>query len=203
MIRSVSSSQDEILASIQTLHCPEGYECDITYGNGGFWKNLGAPKLKFDIQPLHADVQQSCSTKLPLSDITLNNVVFDPPFLTYIKAGRNHNSMMARRFGGYWTYDELSDHYKKTLDEVYRILKPKGKMIFKCQDMIHNHQLTCTHVNVINWAAERGFRLRDFFILAATHRATVRAAKHGVQTQQHARIYHSYFLVLEKRKIKQ
>ena len=45
-------------------------------------------------------------------------VMFDPPFLTYIKSARDHNSIMAKRYGGYWKYEELADHYKKTIKEA-------------------------------------------------------------------------------------
>ena len=125
IIRSVSSSQEEILCNIMKLHCPDGFECDVTYGNGGFWKNISEPLMKFDIEPLKDGVVKACSTNLPLSSDYLHNMVFDPPFLTYIKAGRNHGSVMAKRFGGYWKYDELAEHYKGTLAEAQRVLQKK------------------------------------------------------------------------------
>jgi len=77
---------------------------------------------------------------------------------------------------------------------MHRVLKKKGIMVIKCQDIIHNHKMHCTHVNVINWAAGM-FRLKDLFVLPAKHRMPSPNRK-GVQ--KHARIFHSYFLVLEK-----
>lgn len=197
VVRSVYKSQDEILEGIRRLHCPEGFECDMTYGNGNFWRKLPRPKLCYDITPLHEGVQQACSTRLPVLPGSLSNVVFDPPFLTYVKNGRAHKDgkvAMTARFGGYYTYGELEDHYRRTISEAYRVLKPRGKLIVKCQDIIHNHRMHCTHVNVINWAACVGFRLADLFVLLAKHRMP------GPQkgTQRHARIWHSYFLVLER-----
>lgn len=202
MIKSVSESQDEILKAIQELHLNgNDYECDITYGNGSFWKNIKAPELKFDITPLHKGVIQASSTSLPLKDNSLNNVVFDPPFITYIKGGRNHNSVMSKRFGGYYSYKDLLNHYNDTITEAQRILKPKGKLIFKCQDIVHNHQLEPTHSKVIVIASAcHSFRLVDMFILVAKHRMPVRTKMNANGwTQKHARIYHSYFLVFEKR----
>lgn len=200
MIKSIYDNQNDILEAIQTLHCPTGFECDITFGNGSFWKEILRPKFCFDIEPLYAGVVKANSIKLPLEDNILNNMVFDPPFLTYIKSGRegNGNMVMSKRFGGYWTYDELGEHYIATLMEAKRILKKKGVLIFKCQDIIHNHKMHCTHINVVLWAGQMGFRLKDLFILTAKHRMPVRAAAHGKQIQKHARIFHSYFLVLEK-----
>jgi DNA modification methylase len=81
------------------------------------------------------------------------------------------------------------------LIECFRVLKNKGIMVFKCQDIIHNHRLHSTHVNVINWA-NGFFRLKDMFILNAKHRMPMPNQK----TQKHARIYHSYFLILECQK---
>lgn len=198
VVRSVYYSQEEILLGIMKLHSPEGFDCDMTYGNGKFWKNLPKPRLMFDINPMGAvGVQQACSTMLPVESRSLRSVVFDPPFLTYIRAGREGNGamVMAKQFSGYWRYDELEDHYRKTISEARRILKPGGVMVFKCQDIIHNHKMYCTHANVILWAEAEGFCLADLFVLPAKHRMP---SPNRNGTQKHARIFHSYFLVLKR-----
>ena len=196
VIKSVYESQEDILRGIIALHCPGGFDADLTYGNGAFWRNIERPKLCFDITPLHDHVKQADSQLLPLEPGSIGSAVFDPPFLTYVKKGRNHNSkvMLTSRFGGYYTYAELEEHYRGTLSECYRLLKPRGKLVFKCQDIIHNHKMHCTHANVIEWAKIDGFRLLDLFILPAKHRMP------GPQkgTQRHARVFHSYFLVFER-----
>jgi len=197
VIRSVYDKQDQILAAIQHLHCPEGYECDATYGNGGFWRTLDRPALCFDIDPSLPDVMAGDSTALPIESDILNNLVFDPPFLTYVKRGREHKGgkvRMTARFGGYWTYGELEAHYQASIIEARRVLKVGGKMVFKCQDIIHNHRMHCTHARVIAMAEANAMRLLDLFILPAKHRMP------GPQKgkQRHARIFHSYFLVFQK-----
>ena len=194
--RSVYQSNEEILNAIQELHCPDGFECDITYGNGGFWTTIEKPRLRFDITPLSDDVEKSCSTMLPLENNSLSNCVFDPPFLTYVRNGRNHDSRfkMGSRFGGYYKYEELETHYRHTISECYRVLAPKGKLIFKCQDIIHNHKMHSTHIKVVQMSEIEGFRLVDLFILAANHRMP--SPQKG--KQRHARIFHSYFLVFER-----
>jgi tRNA G10 N-methylase Trm11 len=198
MIKSVYDKQDDILRAILSLHCPEGFECDLTYGNGSFWKTIPAPHFKFDITPLHEGVQASLSSETPLPSGSLNNAVFDPPFITYVKGGRAHGGekkmVMSARFGGYWAYSELEQHYKDTLMECGRILKRGGVLVFKCQDIIHNHRMHCTHASVIEWARHEGFRLLDLFVLAANSRIP----RQGQHTQKHARIFHSYFLVFKK-----
>ena len=197
VVRSVYDTNALILEGIERLHIPEGYECDMTFGNGAFWKGRERPKYCFDIEPLHEGVIEADSQMLPMEASSLSNCVFDPPFLTYIKAGRKHKDgrvAMAARFGGYWRYAELEDHYRGTISEAWRVLKPGGKMVIKCQDIIHNHKMHATHVNVCNWAEIEGFRLLDLFILPAKHRMP--SPQRG--TQRHARVFHCYFLVLVK-----
>lgn len=176
----------------------EQFDVDLTYGNGGFWKNLPEPRLKFDLDPQTPDTHKASSINLPLPDRSIRSAIFDPPFLTYIKAGREHNSIMGKRFSGYWRYEELEDHYRGTLKEAHRFLTSKGIFVFKCQDIIHNHKMHPTHLNVVNWSNEM-FRLKDMFILAAKHRMPVPQTEGTKKkVQKHARIHHSYFLVLEK-----
>lgn len=193
VVKSVSGDQSQILKWILKLNNLESFEADCTYGNGGFYKDIPEPFLKFDYTPLSRLVRKACATNLPLSPESLRSLVFDPPFLTYIKSGREHNSIMAKRFSGFWSYNDLSLFYIESIKEAARVLKPRGIYVVKCQDIIHNHKMHCTHANVIDWASPM-FRLKDLFILTAQHRIPVG----GNRTQQHARIYHSYFLVFEK-----
>lgn len=201
-IKSVSYDQNEILRSIMELCGIDRFDADVTYGNGKFYTDIEKPVFCGDISPQVEGVTECSSDDLPLDDSSISSLVFDPPFLTYVRAARegNGNMVMAKRFGGYWRYDELEAHYKSTLTEAYRVLKKGGIMVFKCQDIIHNHKMHCTHANVINWAGGM-FRLKDLFILPAKHRMPIPEQKGAAKKQQkHARIYHSYFLVLERLK---
>ena len=198
MIKSVNDNQHQILLDIMQLCGIEQFEADISYGNGSFYnKGVPEPGHKFDIDPQQSDTKQAHSGDLPVESKSLSSVVFDPPFLTYVKQAREHNSIMGKRFGGYWRYDELEMHYKSTLIECHRVLQEKGILVFKCQDIIHNHKMHCTHLNVVEWAKGM-FRLKDMFILTAKHRMPMpKTAGAADRKQQHARIHHSYFLVLE------
>ncbi len=213
LVKSLYSSQDDILRAIIRLHTPGGIECDLTYGNGVFWRSIDRPKLCFDIAPTQPFVKRGDSRKVSLDAESISSAVFDPPFLCYVRDGKSMSkrspelagtatSIMSRRFGGYWAYSELADHYQQTFREVARVLKPSGVFVLKCQDIIHNHQMFCTHVNATQWAAECGLKLEDLFILTSEKRVPVKAARHGIQTQKHARIYHCYFLVFYKAKRK-
>lgn len=199
-ISTVSNSQHEILESILHLFGRESFDADLTYGNGGFYgRGIAPPCHRLDV-----DTSLSGLTRIAPSDNTglpensLESVVFDPPFLTYVKGARGHGSVMAARFGGYWRYDELEAHYTSTLRESARILRHKGIMVFKCQDIIHNHRLHPTHINVVQWA-EPWFRLQDIYVLTAKSRMPIPPTKgHAPKRQRHARIFHSYFLVLKR-----
>lgn len=197
VIKSVYDNQDDIINSIIELHCPDGIECDVTYGNGGFYKNINEPKYKFDIDPQCDGVIQASSVELPLEEKSINSVMFDPPFLTYVRQGREGNGsmIMSNRFAGYWSYDDLVQHYFFTIQETSRVLKKNGILIVKCQDIIHNHKMHCTHANVITWAGQYDLRLLDLFVLTAKHRLP---APNRNGKQKHARIFHSYFLVFKK-----
>ena len=197
-VKSVSENQDEIIQSIMQLCNIERFDADVTYGNGVFWKNLPAPVMGFDIDPQFDHVIQASSVDIPLPNNCIGSIMFDPPFLTYIKQGREHDSIMGKRFSGYWKYSELEEHYRGTLKEAQRVLNKKGIFVIKCQDIVHNHALHATHINVANWATGM-FRLKDFFILTAKHRLPM-PEKEGERkrTQKHARVFHSYFMVFEK-----
>ena len=196
--KSVSDDQNEIIESILMLNNMEQFDADVTYGNGIFWKKLPQPILKFDIDPQIDDVMQSSSTCISLPDGVLGSIMFDPPFLTYIKQGREHNSIMGKRFSGYWKYSELEEHYIGTIKEAHRLLRKGGVFVIKCQDIVHNHSLHCTHLNVARWA-EGYFRLKDLFILTAKHRLPMPEKKgEKKRIQKHSRIHHSYFMVFER-----
>ena len=201
MIRSVYYDQTDILKSIMTINNIEKFCADISYGNGSFYKDIPEPTFKCDISPQVGGVIECSSSDLVwCEDNQLNSIVFDPPFLTYVRAARegNGNMVMAKRFGGYWRYDELEKHYKETIAEACRALKKKGLFVFKCQDIIHNHKMHCTHANIINWC-DGMFRLKDMFILPAKSRMPIpQQAGTKKKVQKHARIFHSYFLILEK-----
>lgn len=195
--RSAVHDQEEILDAIEAMHVPNGFDADVTYGNGAFWKNRKQPRWKFDIQPLFPDVIACDSRALPFSGPALNSIMFDPPFLTYVRAGRDHKAgkvQMTARFGGYWTYQELTDHYVGTIACAARVLRKGGVFVVKCQDIIHNHRMHSTHTMVINECASRGLRLKDLFVLVAKHRMP--SPQKG--KQRHARSFHSYFLVFER-----
>ncbi len=108
---------------------------------------------------------------------------------------------MVKRFGAYPSENELHAFYKNALAEFYRILKPGGILIFKCQDKVSGGTQYFSHLFILNEAERFGYYCRDLFVLLAKQRIV---ADWQLQNQKHARKFHCYFLVLEKsdRKVK-
>lgn len=191
VVRTAYTDERELLNDILWLYNNgEGVDVDPCYSVGRFWKGLPGPKYRFDVAPRSANVVQADCTNLPIENEQVNSVMFDPPFVTY----PSETSIITNRFSAFKTLDELKDMYIESLSEFYRILKPKGLLIFKCQDLVHNHRQFLTHNFVINRAEIEGFFCHDCIVLI---RDNVLLSPH-VKKQQHARKTHSYFLVFSK-----
>ena len=194
IIKSISYSQEEILKWILQLYCPDGFDLDPTYSKGVFYKNVPPPRLKYDLNPQIEGVQQADCTNLPLETRSLKSIVFDLPFVAGIgKKGKP--GIIRTRFGSYKDIqNELWGMYHKALREFHRILKFDGVLVFKCQDTISSSKQYLSHVEIINVAIKLGFYPKDLFILLAKSRLM----SPNMRIQQHARKFHSYFLVFIK-----
>lgn len=200
MITSVSYSQTEIIKGIIALHLGgQDIECDPTYSKGNFYKDgISRPKFKFDINPQTEDTVKASSISLPLENESLNSVMFDPPFLaTTGKSLTLHNdsNKINKRFSVFPDEKSLHAYYVDSMREFYRVLKVGGTLIFKCQDKVSSGKQYLSHVFVINEAVNLGFYPKDVFILLAKNRIVADWQK---KNQQHARKFHSYFVVLKK-----
>ena len=197
IIQSISYSQEEIIQWIIDLYCPNGFELDPTYSKGVFYKNLPIPKLKFDIAPQIRGVEKADCTNLPLGSESISSMMFDPPFVAAIPKAKA-TGIITNRFGYYRNIQhELWPMYRKALKEFYRILKPNGVLVFKCQDVIDSCKQYFSHVEIINYAISLGFYPKDLFVLLAKNRLM----SPNQYKQQHARKFHCYFLVFIKQKI--
>lgn len=195
IIKSVAESQSEILNYIIQLYCPDGFEVDPTYSKGNFYKVVPEPKCKLDLYPQSEEVKEADSRHLPFNNSSVASIVFDPPFV----GGSRKNGkpgIIKERFGYYKNVPILWRFYRDSLDEFYRTLKPEGILVFKCQDTIENSCQYLSHIEIVNYAYSIGFYPLDLFILVAKNRLM----SPSQAVQQHARKYHSYFLVFKKSK---
>jgi hypothetical protein len=190
-IKSIGYNQSNILQDIMTLYCHDGFECDLTYSTGCFYKSLPKPSFKFDINPQALDVVKATSCNIPVVNEAFKSVVFDPPF----EICTTGNGVQQRRFGYYKSLDALLNFYDESIKEIYRVLRKKGILVFKCQDLTKSSKNDFVHIAVHQKAAKHGFFALDLFILLAKQR--IISPKH--KNQKHARKYHSYLWVFVKR----
>lgn len=204
VVKSISFSNDEIIKDIMILNDIKYFDLDCTYSIGVFWKNLPQPKYKTDLYPQKNDVIKANSNNLPFENNSMENIMFDPPFVisgeTY-KENDNGSSIIAKRFEGYKNFDELKNHYLGTLKETYRILKDDGILVFKCQDTVSGGKNYFSHCIILNMALSVGYYPKDLFILIAKNRINA-FNNEKWKTQYHARKHHSYFWVFQKSKCK-
>ena len=197
-IKTISYNQEEILLSIINLHCAGGIDVDPTYSKGVFYKGkIKQPKYKFDINPVVEGVIKSCATNLPLKNESVKTIIFDPPFLatTGPSLKKEKGNIINKRFGVFKDEKSLHEFYVDSLIEFHRILKPKGILIFKCQDKVSSGKQYFSHCFINQKAIEIGYYPKDLFILLAKNRII---ANWQIKNQRHARKYHSYLWVFQK-----
>lgn len=199
-VTSISYSNDEIIKNIMLLNKIDRFCLDCTYSTGVFWKNLPQPVNKTDLLPKSEDVIKSDSSYLPFKDLSMQSIMFDPPFI--ITGGNHHeqqigSSIIGKRFEGYKNFEDLKKHYIGTIREGFRLLKDSGIMVIKCQDIVSSGKNHFTHCMVMDMAMDVGFYPKDLFILMAKNR--INSFNGEVwKNQYHARKHHSYFWVLSK-----
>jgi hypothetical protein len=190
VIKANSQSQTQILTNIMALHTGP-IQADVTFGGGCFYKALPRPALCFDMEPRKPGVIQADVRHLPLKDGSLGCAVFDPPFLIRTGPGSNLKGRYGCIDGG---IPGLKTFYGMALHELHRVIKPKGWLIFKCQDLVSGGKNHFIHCDIRDMALAIGYEPVDLFILEALRRQEDPQGR----PQKHARKYHSFFWVFKK-----
>ena len=190
IIKSISFDQNEILQNIINLHTGP-IEADFTYGSGCFYRKIPKPQFCFDLAPRKAGVIPADVCHLPLKNYSIQSAVFDPPFMARTGPGATLKARFGEIVG---TIKDLWAFYFCAIAEIHRVLKPKGWLVFKCQDGVLSGVNNFTHCVIREQAVSLGFKDKDLFVLLAHHRMN-----HPAHTRQiHARKFHSYFWVFQK-----
>ncbi len=204
IIKSISFSQTEILTAILHLYIPEGcFEVDTTCSKGGFYKNGEVPQPTHcsDLVPQMPCVQQADCRALPFASESVSSIMFDPPFLatTGPSLKTESGNRINRRFSVCASEQELAALYQDAIREAVRVLRPGGVLVIKCQDKVSGGKQYMMHCQVYNWAVSEGLEPLDLFILLARNRLIA----NWQRNQKHARKYHCYFWVFQKRRGKE
>jgi hypothetical protein len=193
-------SNADIFPKVLQLYVPKrSVVADVTYGKGVFWKNI--PKGDYVLKATDIETGVDCRN-LPYRAGTIDSVVFDPPYM-HTPGGTAHvghqhyekyyqNNATTNSEKKY--HEAVLDLYFKGAKEAYRVLKPNGIFIIKCQDEVCANKQRLTHVEIINELLRMGFLVEDLFVV-------MRRNKPGVSRiirQIHARKAHSYFLIFRK-----
>ena len=165
---------------------------DMTFGNGVFWSKMGRrPTVAVDRFNPKADLVADFRC-LPFADLHFSTIVLDPPYMrTNNKAGvmasNYHNQTINLR-----THKDIIKLYQQGISEAYRLLRPGGRLIVKCQDEVESRKQRWSHIELMS---HDGFVCEDLFILVRTGGVLVGRCQ---EVQQHGRKNHSYFIVLRK-----
>ena len=159
--------------------------------------------------------------ELPYGDGSFDCLVLDPPYMEglfrktegHMAGSGTHASFRKAYSHGKATqtpeqtpdsaivpkwHDAVTDLYARASREAYRVLKPDGVFIVKCQDEVSANKQRLTHIEIITGNESLGFYTKDLFVVVRTNKAGVsRLIK-----QEHARKNHSYFIIFRKRKVK-
>lgn len=190
---SVFESDSEILKAINDIFLKgKWYDLDCTFSKGVFYKDIPEPRQKSDLIPQFDDVLQDDSTQLVhFEDESLDSIVFDPPFLFRKRKSQNTDKISAR-FSYFNSFEELKEMYHKSISCIFRKLNKGGYLLFKCQDMTDG-KFYCTHNEIINYATQNGFELKDIII----KKSNTKLQRNAKQQNCVAKV-HSYWLVLKK-----
>lgn len=212
-IKNISYNQHEILYNIIQMHNGgKPFDCDPTYSIGNFYGDfkvkksdgteipitIPQPTYKFDVCPQVEGVEKiEPLGPIPLETESVESVCVDLPFVISTpprpESGPNSN-IISRRFAYYYPKAAMFESYSHWLHEAYRILKPEGILVFKCQNTISGSQFLCTEEYSWFEATRIGFYTLDKF----TIQAAARLISGKVKAQQHARNFTSTFWVFQK-----
>lgn len=217
----------EIFPQILRLHVPRGSKvADVTFGKGVFWKNIPLGEYEVLASDITAksnngslpfmEVSDGVDLRnLPYEDESIDCVVLDPPYMeglyrdqkSHLAGGGSYAAFRHHYSNGETTkwkagapkwHDAVTDMYVRGGVEAYRVLKPEGILIVKCQDEVSANKQRLTHVEIITAYESLGLYTKDLFIVMRNNKVGVSRLK----KQVHARKNHSYFLVFQKRRVK-
>lgn len=202
VILSASEADNaEIFPNVLDLHVPNGSViADVTYGKGVFWRRVDLDRYTILTSDLVDGID---ATALPYGDQSLDAVIFDPPYIAgFFRpriAGEGYGEFADRYSSrlvqdGPMYHEGVRDLYRRAGDEAWRVLRPNGVLIVKCQDEVHAGKQYLTHIEIVQDYAPK-FYAKDLFVVVRACGNFRGRGRSKAGVQKHARKNHSYFLV--------
>lgn len=136
---NVKSTDEQALKEIIDLYLPKGqktFDCDLTYGEGLFYKHLPKPKEKYDISPKVKDV-------LPLDVIDklkeskeFSSIVIDLPDVVISSAKKDKENKEQTDFSVFQSLTDLYESYADMIGLAEIHLASNGILVFKAPDIL-------------------------------------------------------------------
>ena len=171
-----------VFRSILELHVPLGSKiADVTFGLGAFWRRVPSGRYQITASDVSAKNDGLFSfmqiadgvdcRNLPYADGAFDCIVLDPPYMEGLYRGEQphlagsgthaafrhaYSSGEATNGGPKW-HDAVLDMYARAGQEAYRVLRPDGILIVKCQDEVNANKQRLTHIEIVTGYESLGF----------------------------------------------
>jgi len=200
----IEGRDSDVIPLIINIHAPSITNLkilDCTYNTGKMWKNTQFQPLRLDIDTkLEVDVFGDF-TSLPFINEVFDVIVFDPPHLPTHAASPNSSQIYKTHYGitdddPLRDGDNITPLFEPFLKEAKRILKPKGIILAKLIDLVHNHQYQWHHIDFINCVKKIGLTPCDLVIKSDPMSANLKSSKW--ENVFHFRRKHTYWIIVRK-----
>lgn len=196
---TILGTSADVLAQILSIYVPaESVIADLTFNTGGFWRTLDVSDytlIASDLFPFPGLDLRADMRHLPYRSGSFHAVIMDPPYGNASTSPRTDSLEKRFNLQSVKTPREILRLYLDAIPEVHRILKKRGILILKCQDMVDGGRQHFMSVDICNHARSIGFRGEDKFVMVPPGKPMIR---HPDRPQQHARKNHSEFWVFRK-----
>jgi hypothetical protein len=201
VLTSYQCNNDYLIAQVARLYFRPGDRiADVTFGDGRFWRRVDLSQYEFHPSDILTvpDHPYDCRN-LPYRSGSFNVHVYDPPYI-HQRRGQPRQRIHGADYKnaettGWFTYAEIIQLFRDGMAEGYRILKPGGLMLVKCQDQIDEAgRQRMAHIEVHDLAVnELSMEVEEIFVLTQPSPLL----RFGRSTR-HARKNHSYLWVFRK-----
>lgn len=186
LMMTVSEKETTILKSILTLYLDQAdtFDCDLTMGAGGFYKELPTPKYCYDKYPQSPDIldlDEVFMNPIPM----FNSVVVDLPQYVETKQQNNTNAFAS--------IEDAYQAHEQILEVANKILHSGGILVYKTTDFLLDGKQQWISDFAIRKSESLGFELIDKFIYIINKKLMRRHSNQLCAAKSHA-----FFFVFRK-----